>query len=438
MDELTQKFFETLLRTQFMAPDRMVSYQRGLLERLVRHARAHSPFYRDSGRLDVLFDKNDAIEWRRWAEVAVLTRAEAQANAVALYSDSVPPECGSIVRGFTAGSTGTPLAYRINQLMAAAGSAVIERGLVWAGLPAQQTWAVLRNDRSGEAAYPSGTTYSTTIRGTHRLMHHLAVQTPIEDQGRWLARIRPDVVFNYPGALALLAQNLPGELAGHRFRLIVCVGEVTTEQDRAAIEKGFGCPVMDLYSGSEFGSVAVEDCRDRRLHISEETTFVEFSTPDGFALPDPDMRELIFTPFYNYAMPLIRYVTGDFAVVDTGKPTDDRTLRRLKRIAGRERNVFILPSGRRWWPTYQNKILCDYFDYKQIQFAQTERDRIEIRFVSDLPKPVRDMTGLLAYLRAATPEPMDIALTRVPNIAQRESGKYEYATCEIATPEPGI
>jgi phenylacetate-CoA ligase len=430
MDELTQKFFESLLRSQSLPAGKMQAMQRGLLDRLIRHARAHVPYYRD-GRLDVLFDEGDGIVWDRFPEVPVLTRSEAQLHTAALYAETVPPECGQVMPGFTAGSTGTPLAYRINQLMAAAGSAVIERGLTWAGLPAQQTWAVFRNDRSGEAAYPNGMTYSTTIRGTPRLMHHLAVQTSTEDQARWLARIKPDVVFNYPGALALLAQSLPAELTSHRFRIAVCVGEVTTEEDRAAIEEGFGCPVMDLYSGSEFGSVAVEDIRDRRLYISEETTFVEFNTPQGFALADPDMRELIFTPFYNYAMPLIRYAPGDFAAIDAEPAADDRTLRRLKRVAGRERNVFILPSGKRWWPTYQNKILCDFFDYRQIQFAQTARDKIEIRFVSDLPEPVRDMDGLIAYLRQATPEPMDIAVTRVPHVAQRESGKYEYAICEI-------
>ena len=376
------------------------------------------------------------IDWERWSGIPAISRREAQVNAAALYAEHVPPECGEVTSGYTAGSTGTPLAFRVNQLMAAAGSAVIERGLVWADLPAQQTWAVFRNDRSGEATFPHGATYSTTMRGTPRLMHHLAVQTPIEQQGLWLSRIKPDVVFNYPGALAVLAQSLPETLAGHRFRLAVCVGEVTTDEDRAAIEKGFGCPVMDLYSGSEFGSVAVEDCRDRRLYISEETALIEFSTPSGFAGADPDLRGLIVTPFYNYAMPLIRYVPGDYAVVDSMSSADKRTLRRLKRVAGRERNVFVLPSGKRWWPTYQNKILCDYFDYRQIQFAQTGRDRIEVRFVSDLAEPVRDRDGLLTYLRAATPEPMDIALTRMAHIAQRESGKYEYATCEIEKAEP--
>jgi len=138
---------------------------------------------------------------------------------------------------------------------------------------------------------------------------------------------------------------------------------------------------------------------------------------------------LIFTPAKK--LPL---ATRYDVTIDASAAADKRTLRRLKRVAGRDRNIFILPSGRRWLPTYQNKVLCDSIDYRQIQFAQTARDRIEIRFVSDLTEPIRNLDGLMAYLRAATPEPMDIKVVRVADIARRASGKYEYATRELATP----
>jgi hypothetical protein len=75
--------------------------------------------------------------------------------------------------------------------------------------------------------------------------------------------------------------------------------------------------------------------------------------------------------------------------------------------------------------------LCDFLDYQQIQFAQTHHDRIEIRFVSELAEPIKDAGGLQAYLQSATPEPVEIVVTRVSEIARRASGKYEYATCEI-------
>ncbi|HVG52705.1 MAG TPA: hypothetical protein VM867_13810 [Xanthobacteraceae bacterium] len=55
MKEIIQKFFGTLQQTQFLQPQQLAAYQRRQLEPLLRHARAHVPFYRDRGRLDAIF-----------------------------------------------------------------------------------------------------------------------------------------------------------------------------------------------------------------------------------------------------------------------------------------------------------------------------------------------------------------------------------------------
>jgi phenylacetate-CoA ligase len=432
MDELAQGFFETLLRTQSLPFNRMLAYQRSLIERLVRHAHAQVPFYRDSGRLNVLFTAEDKMDWDRWDEIPLLTRAQAQQHAEALYAENIPPECGAITSGMTSGSSGIPLAYRLNGMLAAAGSATLERGFVWAGLPEQLTMAWLRYDKPGVAAYPMGALYKSSIRGATRLLHQLDLQTPLEDQLRWLIKLRADVVMSYPGALTQLALTLPQEIGDHRFKLVVCVGEPMSPETRTIIEQGFRCPTMDVYSGSEFGTVAVEDLRVQRLFVTEETMLVEFKQPENFALAEDGLAEMIFTPFYNYAMPLIRYATGDFAVIDSGPAPDHRTLRRLKRIVGRQRNILKLPSGKLWWPYFiPSKRIAEYLAFDQFQYVQTHRGRIELRYVSRETQPEKNGPALLAELRAAAPEPLDIVLKRVPEITRHASGKYEEFASEI-------
>jgi phenylacetate-coenzyme A ligase PaaK-like adenylate-forming protein len=130
-------------------------------------------------------------------------------------------------------------------------------------------------------------------------------------------------------------------------------------------------------------------------------------------------------------MPLIRYAPGDFVEFDGAPAPDARTLRRLARVAGRERNAFILPSGQRWWPTYVARMAGQYLALEQIQFAQTAARRIEVRYVSQEREAIKDADRLHAYLRGATPEPMEIALIRVADIPRRPSGKFEDAVCEI-------
>jgi phenylacetate-CoA ligase len=429
VDKVAQAFFETLLRAQFLPADRMLVYQRGLLERLLRHARAQVPFYRDSGRLDVLFTADDQIDWKRWHEVPVLTRSEAQAHNEALFAETLPPECGEVQNGQTSGSTGKPLKFRVNNLMAAAGSAMIERGLVWADVPPPAVVAWIRYDYTGTASYPMGALYTQTMRNTPRLLHVLTATTPIEDQAKWLMSIKPDLVMSYPNSLAMLGQALPSGF-DHQFRLAICNGEVTSDNTRASIERSFGCKAMDLYSGSEMGPIAIEDARTGQLFLCEETTFVE--PLDDAASQRGGLTELMVTPLYNYAMPLIRYVTGDYATFDTSPAPDDRTLRRLGTIAGRERNLFVLPSGKKWWPyLIASKDALNHLTFDQFQFVQTQRNRIEFRFVSQAAQPLKDAAALLAILRAAVPEPMEFEIKQVPEIARHASGKFEEYVCAI-------
>ncbi len=434
MDELSQRFFETLLQTQFLPPDRMLRYQRRLLGRLLRHARATVPYYRDSGRLDPLFMADDSIDWDRWGEVPVLTRSEAQAHADRLYAESLPPDCGDIQNGITSGSTGKPLAFRVNNIMAAAGSAVLERALTWADTPPVRTLGYLLNPKEGEGQYPHGTVYRMRIRSVDRDMHLLAARTPLDQQAEWIARLRPELVMGYPNALAELAGNLSYALANHRFALAVCVGEVASPAARRAIEQGFRCPSIDIYSGSEFGVVAAEDRKTGRMMMTDEIMLVEAAHSD-LAVDNDALSELIVTPFYNYAMPLIRYSTGDLAVVDNAAAPDRRTLQRLKRVVGRQRDIFILPSGRRWWPQFTTTArIAEDLDFEQIQYVQTARGRVELRFVSRMAQPLRNEPALMIKLRAAAPEPIEFVLRQVPTIARHSSGKFIDYVCELTEP----
>src|SRR5215475_6702891 len=125
MDQVIRPFLGTLRRTQFLARERLLDYQHGLLNRLLRHARLHVPFYRDSRRLDPLFRRDGSIDWERWQEVPILTREDVQSNGAMLQSDHVPDQHGRVWSKSTSGSTGEPLTVMQTDLSG---------GFAWAGL----------------------------------------------------------------------------------------------------------------------------------------------------------------------------------------------------------------------------------------------------------------------------------------------------------------
>ena len=67
---------DILAKTEWYNGTDLVDYQRRQLEVLLRHAHAHSPFYKE--RLAPLFRKDGRINWRQWQDIPVLTRAEFQ------------------------------------------------------------------------------------------------------------------------------------------------------------------------------------------------------------------------------------------------------------------------------------------------------------------------------------------------------------------------
>ena len=128
-DQLTTAFEAS----QHFARGEVVRRQTALIERLIRHADAQVPFYRDSKRLKPLFRADGAFDFAGWSDVPVLTRAEAQDNEEALRAQSVPPDVGPVEDSMTSGSTGMPLRFRRTALQSVASEALLNRIFRWHG-----------------------------------------------------------------------------------------------------------------------------------------------------------------------------------------------------------------------------------------------------------------------------------------------------------------
>src|SRR5262249_1838659 len=99
----------TLERMQFLSQQQMLVHQRALLERLIRYARVHVPFYRDRKQLNGLFRTGGEIDWDRWQDIPILSRQDVQRAGDALRSRWMPPEHGPTWTASTSGSTGEPV-----------------------------------------------------------------------------------------------------------------------------------------------------------------------------------------------------------------------------------------------------------------------------------------------------------------------------------------
>ena len=92
MNAFQKQILEMLMESQYWPPDQMLAYQRSQLGQLLHHARAQVPFYKSS--LDPVFRRNGDIDWSRWHEIPIVTRADLRDKRNEMLAATLPPGHG--------------------------------------------------------------------------------------------------------------------------------------------------------------------------------------------------------------------------------------------------------------------------------------------------------------------------------------------------------
>lgn len=139
---------------------------------------------------------------------------------------------------------------------------------------------------------------------------------------------------NYIMHICDLAQN-----EGRKIYLknAIVWGEPCSPIIREKILTDYGIEMFDNYGSTEMaGGVAAECAYHNGLHIEEDYYYVEIIDPKTEKpVPDGKYGELVITPLYHEAMPLIRYRTRDITCIMPGICECGRTHRRIAPITHR-------------------------------------------------------------------------------------------------------
>lgn len=422
--DAARKFASTLERTQYYPKERMLAYQRNLLEPLLRHARAEVPFYEK--RLDPLFDGNDEIRWEAWTDIPTVTRTDAQEAGEQMFARSVPAEAGVIEASETSGSTGRHLNFRTNSLMRLMANSIAERMLNWHGVD-QTKAAAFIFDYTGKFPIPHGGKGNFwNITEPNSTGFKLSLGNTVDEQARWLTGTGAQVLFTYPSnSAAILKYYLDNNLKLF-FDTIICHGECLTEEVRTFLTNNETIKVIDRLGASEIGPLSAECPADHTVHhqFSEICLLENLDYESDAVLPSGTGR-MVTTPFYNYAMPLIRYENYDHIETSDKLCGCGRTLPVIKKIHGRRRNLFKFSNGKMRWPNFQWSIYNQFLPAQQIQFIQTTTSHIEILYVHDGSSVEPDAEKMKNYMEQKLNEKFDITLVRKAEIPKPRSGKFE-------------
>lgn len=251
-----------------------------------------------------------------------------------------------------------------------------------------------------------------------------------EENFRLLQKHRPSMLRGYPSSIFLLSRM--NEVAGRplKFKAVVCVSELLSDDTRKAIGDSFSCPVYTQYGSMESSSVARECVEERRLHVESHSCIVEITDPEGNPKKSGE-GEMILTPLFNRAMPILRFRVGDRAAwggeCGCGRPTPT-----IKNLSGRVDDYILLPSGRlRPGKNFylELSLLSHFYEYQIVQEAP---DLIVFRYV-----PIRDLPGDAErairdhILGQCLGERMRVEFERVGKVKRGATGKLRVVSSKV-------
>lgn len=412
--QLDEQFLAALDKTQYLQRDRMLAYQRRLLDRLVRHAREQTGLYPE--HLAPLFRADDSIDWRRWAEVPILTRDKAQAHTDAITARTLPEAVGEAVPTETTGSTGQSWRFQDTALHGRAIACANERFFRWHDVPADALAAVIIALSADAPSTDSARTKNWRPAYPDSRGSYLSTMVPHGDQLAWLKELQPDIIVTFPSNLEELVRIGRQTLHGLGPLRIVTFGEQLSDRGRASFRTTFGTEPLDFYGSAEAGFIAGTCPHSQKYHVSADLVLVELVDEDGSLVEPGEQGRVVVTPFYGYATPLIRYDLGDYAVMSVAQCDCGRTLPTMERILGRTRNVFRFPDGTSLWPSLLSQEVQPFVPHRQFQVVQTAPDHIEYRYVPLDNNTKIDLEGLTALVKSRLHPALTVTPVTVPSI----------------------
>jgi phenylacetate-CoA ligase len=331
------------------------------LTALLRHAHATVPFYRN------LFDERglSAAQLRDpevFRSLPILTKAQLREAGAALLSERYSAQRRTVE--LTSGSSGQPFATHFDREYVIAKNLRFLRALLTCGYrPGNKLMLI--------------TERPTTRLSTVRRWLYCPLEAAPEEHAEKFLGFRPEYLYGCMTPLYLLARHL--SRTGARFaapRAVISTAEMLDPVTRAHLERAFRAPVLDFYGMTEMGLVAWQRRPGLPYGVATDGILVE-----QIPLPSaPGWSRLVMTNLDLWAMPMIRYDTGDMGAYG-GAGGDGALLR----IEGRSVDCIVGPEQRLISPFQLTSALQDVRGLRRFRIRQTSLDEIEVDLETDAP-----------------------------------------------------
>jgi phenylacetate-CoA ligase len=423
-----EKYVKNLEESQWYTKEKLEETQLERLKIMIEHAYYNVPYYRE------LFDRiglrpqniNTIDDLKR---IPILEKQNLKERKEDFIAKNVSRR--DLIPYPTGGTTGTPLTLYTTrdaiQYNFAFGEARCKH---WAGVKSGDKLAtflgkpIVPADQKRPPFWRHNWAYNQLLFSSFH-MSDSNLKYYVEE----LNRFRPEIIQGYVSTIHVIAKyilNNKKEVIPPK--AILTSSETLFDWQRKDIESAFGAKVYNGYSAAEYVAF-ISECEKGGLHISPEYGIIEFEKIEGA----DEKYEIIATTLFNFAMPLIRYRTGDVVTLfeDEKNCSCGRALPLVKFIEGRMDNMLITPEGYYISPASLSLVFQSAKNIREAQIVQTKKDEIIVRIVKEENFSDGDLAYIINQLRERIGKAISIDVEFPSQIERTKAGKFRFIISEI-------
>jgi phenylacetate-CoA ligase len=241
------------------------------------------------------------------------------------------------------------------------------------------------------------------------------------------AKINPKkILIGYASSLHELARVANIHQVDVRFDTAISLGDKLFDHYKLELEKAFNCHVVENYGLNE--GIMIAQKKDLNYFYQyTPNVFIEIVNDAGDTVQDGYLGRIIATKLDGFAMPLIRYDTGDLGIrlpLAKYPISRDFAFPLIEKVIGRNTDVIRTQDGKTLIVHTFTGIFEFFAEIKQFQIIQHRAEEIEINFIpSDEYKDDIVLDKIEQKIFEQTESVIKIIWHRVNEIAPSKSGK---------------
>lgn len=424
------KYLAEIETAPFRSREEVLSSQWQSLAKLLAHAEAKVPYYRELFK-NLGMRSSDIQTWSDFSKLPILTKDIIRERGKDLVRDDVA--LTDLSQHHSGGSTGIPLNFYRDKDYMDVSEAGTFRNLRQCGWKPGEMIGFFWG--GNERLYRMSRLEFEARQQLRRMYQFDPFHSGSEELASWVKRwerLRPTVALGYASTIARFASFISrsGKLAAPLKGVFTTAEKLYPEQ-REIISTVFRCKVFDCYGSSEVQNIAAE-CPNGRMHINADFVVLETDNHDQ---EETGSSPFLVTSLQNYAMPFIRYRNED-----AGELSDDvcdcgNGFPLMKLSIGRVSDNFYLPCGRVVHGEFFTHLMYGSRGIDSFQFYQSAPDCITLFVVPSSADAVAGFEDTLRnaeqQIRDLTPAKLHIEIKQVANIPLSAAGKHRFTRSDV-------